>query len=190
VEDLLRSRDVTLLVNNAGNGSIARTPDLTDAHASSTLALNVTALVRLSRAAIPGMLAHGRGIIVNVGSVMAFGVVPVSSLYNATKSFVLTFSRGLAEELDGTGIHVQAVLPAGTTTEFYDAAGIPMSSFDQSVFMSAEALVDAALVGLDRRETVTLPSVEELSLWEAFDEARAHLFAGTQIGQPASRYRQ
>lgn len=189
VEQALRDEDrLELLINNAGNGPIASTADFTDDQAASTLALNVVALTRLTRAALPGLRLRGRGGIVNVGSVMAFHALPTSSLYSATKAFVLTFSRGVAQEVTDSGIHVQAVLPAGTVTEFYETAGVPISAFDPSVFMTAEQLVDAALLGFDRREDVTLPSVHDETLWQDYDAARARLFGGTQNGSPAARY--
>lgn len=189
IETLLRTEAIDIVVNNAGMGPIAPTADLSDEAALATLTLNVTALMRLTRAALPGMRARGHGVIVNIGSVMGFHALPVSSLYSATKAFVLTYSRGIAQEVRDSGIHVQAVLPAGTVTDFYDAAGMPISNFDLSTFMTAEELVDAALVGLDRGEEVTLPSVHEAGLWEAYDAARVALFAGTQNGSPATRYR-
>jgi len=189
IEAILRSRAVDMLINNAGTGPIATTADLSDEAAEATLALNVAALMRLTRAALPGMRERNHGSIVNIGSVMAFHAMPVTSLYSATKAFVLTYSRGIAQEVQGTGIRVQAVLPAGTVTDFYETAGVPISNFDQSVFMSAEELVDAALLGLDRGEEVTLPSVHDAALWDAYDAARAGLFGGTQNGSPAERYR-
>jgi uncharacterized protein len=189
VEQLLRDDgSIGLLVNNAGMGPIASSADLSDADAATTLALNVTALMRLTRAALPGMRARGAGGIINIGSVMAFHAMPVTSLYSATKAFVLTYSRAIAQEMAGTGVHVQAVLPAGTTTDFYDTAGVPISAFDPAAFMTAEQLVDAALAGFDRKEEVTLPSVHDLELWSKYDAARMQLFAGTQNGRPAPRY--
>ncbi|RYG93928.1 MAG: SDR family NAD(P)-dependent oxidoreductase, partial [Alphaproteobacteria bacterium] len=188
VEAVLHDQSVDVLVNNAGTGPIGTSADLADAAANDTLTLNVTALMRLTRAALPGMRQRGRGTIVNVGSVLAFHAMPVTSLYSATKAFVLTWSRAIAQEMQGTGVHVQAVLPAGTVTDFYETAGVSIDNFDSAAFMSAEQLVDTALVGLDRREEVTLPSVEEESLWRTYDDARARLFAGTQSGRPATRY--
>jgi uncharacterized protein len=120
--------------------------------------------------------------------VLAFRALPQSSLYSATKAFVLTYSQGIAQEVAAEGIHVQAVLPAGTVTEFYEAAGVSISDFDPKVFMTAEQLVDAALAGMDRGEEVTLPSVHDESLWSAFEAARHALFADTQHGEPAPRY--
>jgi short-subunit dehydrogenase len=189
VEAVLRTETIDILVNNAGMGPIAPTAVMSDADAAATLTLNVTALMRLTRAALPAMRVRKSGAIVNVGSVMAFHALPVSSLYSATKAFVLTWSRGIQQEVKDEGVLVQAVLPAGTITEFYDTAGVPIANFDQSVFMTAEQLVDAALVGLDRGEEVTLPSVHEADLWANYDAARQNLFGGTQNGSPAARYK-
>jgi short-subunit dehydrogenase len=190
IEALLRQdQTIGLLVNNAGAGPVATSADLSDADAASVLALNVNALVRLTRAALPGFRARNAGAIVNVGSVMAFHAMPVTSLYSATKAFVLTFSRAIQQEVAGTGILVQAVLPAGTITEFYETAGVSLKDFDASVFMTAENLVDAALAGFDRGEEVTIPSLHDDALWASYDAARAQLFAATQNGSPAPRYR-
>lgn len=188
IEQLLRDETVELLVNNAGMGPFATTADMSDADANATLTLNVTALMRLTRAALPGMRARKSGTIVNVGSVMAFFPSPMSALYSATKAFVLTFSRGVAEEAKADGVLVQAVLPAGTVTDFYETAGVSITNFDQSVFMTAEQLVDAGLAGMDRGEQVTLPSVHDENLWSNYDATRARLFGGTQNGAPAPRY--
>ena len=188
IEQVLRQDAIELLVNNAGMGPSASTTDMSDADAAATLALNVTALMRLTRAALPGMRARKSGTIVNVGSVMAFHAMPTSSLYSATKAFVLTFSRGVQQEVKDEGVVVQAVLPAGTITDFYETAGLSIDNFDPRVFMTAEQLVDAALAGLDRGEDVTLPSVHDASLWSAYDAARQRLFGGTQNGSPAPRY--
>jgi short-subunit dehydrogenase len=188
VEALKGEDGLQVLVNNAGNGPVRSTADLTDEQAADTLALNVTALMTLTRAALPGLTARKTGTIINIGSVLAFHGLPVSSLYSATKAFVLTYSRAIHQEVAEYGVHVQAVLPAGTTTDFYETAGVSISAFDPKVFMTAEQLVDAALVGLDRGETVTLPSVHDESLWLNFDDARAKLSAGTQNGSPAPRY--
>ncbi|KRA97353.1 AraC family transcriptional regulator [Devosia sp. Root685] len=188
VETALRDQQIDLLINNAGMGPISSTADLSDEATAQTLALNITALTRLTRAALPGMRTRKSGTIVNIGSVLAFHALPVTSLYSATKAFVLTYSRGIQQEVAADGVHVQAVLPAGTITEFYDAAGVSIDNFDKSVFMTAEQLVDAALAGLDRGEEVTLPSVHDLDLWNTYDTARQNLFGGTQNGSPASRY--
>lgn len=189
VERTLRSDPrIALLVNNAGNGKLSGTADMSDADTASTIALNVVAPTRLARAVLPGFLERDAGAIINVSSVMAFHALPITTLYSATKSYVLMFSRGLQAELAETGVRVQAVLPAGTATEFYDQAGIPLSAFDPAAVMTTENLVDAALAGFDAGEAVTLPSVHDAALWTAYDEAQATLFGATQVGTPAPRY--
>ena len=189
VENLLRSDErITLLVNNAGNGKLSSTIDMSDVDTASTIALNVVAPTRLSRAVVPAFVKRSTGAIINISSVMALHTLSITTLYSATKSYVLTFSRGLQGELAGTGVRVQAVLPAGTATEFYDQAGVPLSAFDPDAVMTTEGLVDAALAGFDQGEEVTLPSVHDLGLWTGYDDARAKLFAATQVGTPAARY--
>ena len=185
---LATNPDLSLLVNNAGNGKLGSTIGMTADEAASTIALNVTALTRLTRAVLPGLVARRSGAVINIASVMALHSLSITSLYSGTKGFVLSFSRGLHEELAGTGVKVQVVLPAGTATEFYEQAGIPLSAFDPAVIMTAENMVDAALVGFDQGEVVTMPSVQDEGLWQSYDAARAALFAGTQDGKPASRY--
>jgi short-subunit dehydrogenase len=190
VEQILATNpNVSLLVNNAGNGRLSSTVDMSSEDAAATIALNVTAPTRLSRAVLPGLLARDAGAIINIASVMALHSYPITSLYSGTKAFLLTFSRGLQEELAGTGVKVQVVLPAGTATEFYDKAGMPMSAFDPAVFMRTQDLVDAALAGFDHGEAVTMPSMHDLDLWRSFDTARSQLFAAAQTGEPAPRYR-
>lgn len=189
IEQLLRDETIDLLINNAGMGPAADTATMSDSDAAATLTLNVTALMRLTRVALPGMRARKSGTVVNVASVLAFHALPQSTLYSATKAFVLTFSRGVAEEVKEDGVLVQAVLPAGTITEFYEAAGMSIADFDQSVFMTAEQLVDAGLAGMDRGEQVTLPSVHDEALWTSYDAARLQLMGGTQNGSPAERYK-
>ena len=189
VEDLLRSDGrIAMLVNNAGNGKLSATVDISDADTAATVALNVVALTRLARAVLPGLVKRNNGAIINLSSAVALNALPITTVYSAAKGYVLMFSRGLAAELTDTAVHVQAVLPAGTATEFYDHSGIPLSAFDPAAVMTTENLVDAALAGFDQGEEVTLPSVHDLALWTRYDEARTKLFAATQVGTPAARY--
>jgi short-subunit dehydrogenase len=189
VEELLRSDErIALFVNNAGNGKLSGTTAMSDADTASTIALNVVAPTRLARAVLPAFIKRDAGAIINVASVMAFYALPITTLYSATKSFVLMFSRGLQSELAETNVRVQAVLPAGTATEFYDQSGLPLSALDPASVMTTENLVDAALSGFDTGEAVTLPSVHDAALWTTYEEAREALFSVTQVGTPAPRY--
>jgi uncharacterized protein len=179
---------ITMLVNNAGNAKLAPLAGTSTEDAASMIALNITALTRLTQAVLPGFLARNSGSIINVASVLSLHSLPISSVYSGTKGYVLNFSRGLQAELAGTGVNVQLVLPATTSTELWDIAGIPLSQLNQSSIMTAENMVDASLAGYDQGEAVTLPSVEDRHLWAAYDAARGNLFAATQTGVPASRY--
>jgi hypothetical protein len=100
----------------------------------------------------------------------------------------MLFTIGLRDELANTNVRVQLVLPATTGTEIWDVAGIGVHNLDQATVMSAEDCVDAALAGLDNGETVTLPSVEDATLWANFDTARIKMFQASQTGKSASRY--
>lgn len=86
---------------------------------------------------------------------MALHSLSITSLYSATKGFVLNFSRGLREEFAGSNVKAQVILPAGTATEFYDQAGMPISAFDPAAIMTTENMADAALAGFDRGEAIT-----------------------------------
>ncbi len=180
---------VRVLVNNAGKSRLRPLAQSTVEDSLSQVALNVTALTRLTHAVLPAFLSRNDGVIINIASVLSLHSRPITSVYSGTKGFVLNFSRGLQEELAGTGVKVQVVLPASTATEIWDLSGVPLAALDNDTVMSAENLVDAALAGLDQGETITLPSVADASLWDKYDAARSALFAATQTGQPAPRYK-
>ncbi|HEY4274683.1 MAG TPA: SDR family oxidoreductase [Rhizomicrobium sp.] len=190
VEQVIRGNPaITLLVNNAGNSTLAPVAKTSEQDAAAMVALNITALTRLTHAILPAFLARNEGAIINVASVLSFHALPISAIYSGTKGYVMNFSRGLQQELAGTNVRLQLVMPASTATELWDLSGVPLASLNQASVMSAENLVDAALAGFDKGETITLPSVHDASLWDKFDEARTALFAATQTGEPAPRYR-
>jgi short-subunit dehydrogenase len=186
-----RDDSVRMLVNNAGIARMSPFARSTAADSASQIALNITALTRLTHAVLPGFIARNEGAVINIASVLAVHALPISSVYSATKAYVLQFSRGLQGELAGTGVTVQAVLPAATETEIWneETSGVPLSALDKNTVMSAGDLVDAALAGFDAGEAVTWPSVDDAALWDAFDAARAELFGATRTGTPAGRYR-
>lgn len=190
VEKILATNPaVQVLVNNAGLSRLYPFAKSSPGDIRSLIALNVTALTRLTHAALPAFLARNEGTIINIASVLALHTMPVSAVYSGTKGFVLNFSRGLQAEVAGTGVKVQIVLPASTATEVWDRSGIPLSALKPETVMTTEDMVDAALAGLDSGETITLPSVADASLWDKYDTARATLFAATQTGEPAPRYK-
>ena len=187
-DELAGNPAITMLVNNAGVSTLGAVVDSPREGIAAMDRVNVTALAQLTYAVLPQFKLRNSGTIINIGSVLSFHILPVSTIYSATKGYVMNFTRGLQQELAGTGIVVQLVLPASTATEIWELSGVPLSQLDQATIMRAEDCVDAALAGLDQGELVTLPSVEDQALWERFDAARLALFAGAMHGKPASRY--
>jgi hypothetical protein len=189
VEARLRSdSSITLLVNNAGVG--AATPLLNSdvEQMQAMIALNITALMRLTYAAVPGFVARGRGAIINISSVV--GLVPetLNGVYGATKAFVLAFSQSLRHELAGKGVVVQAVLPGATRTPLWALAGLDIDTLPQDIVMNADDLVDAALAGFDLGEFVTVPSLPDIADWNAYEAARQALRPNLSRAKPAGRY--
>jgi uncharacterized protein len=177
---------IGLLVNNAGAagpGGFAE-PDLNAL--DSLIRLNVTAVTRLAGAVVPRFLASGGGAIINIASVLAVAPEMFPGIYPATKAFVLTFSQSLQNELGGRGVYVQAVLPAATRTEIWERSGRDIASI-QGV-MDVGEMVDAALVGFDRREAITLPSLHDLGQWDAFSAARQAMVPNFRQVHAAARY--
>ncbi|MGL5286344.1 MAG: SDR family NAD(P)-dependent oxidoreductase [Aeromonas sp.] len=190
VETLLATReDVQVLVNNAGIARLAPAAQTSVNDALTQISLNITALTRLTQVAVPAFVARNQGLIINIASVLAVHSLPISAIYSGTKAYVLQYSRGLQQELAETGVKVQLVLPASTATELWDLSGVPLAALNKDTLMTTEDMVDAALAGLDQGETITWPSVSDASLWDKYDVARTELFASTQAGTPAPRYK-
>jgi short-subunit dehydrogenase len=148
----LEERRITvhLLVNNAGVGWTGPFAEQPEASVQQILDLNVRALVGVTRALLPGMIERGRGRIVNVVSTSAFQPVPFLNVYAASKAFVLSFTEGLATELKGTGVRVQALCPGLTESEFHETSGTDKVPFTKTRMMTAEAVVARSLRALDR----------------------------------------
>lgn len=146
-----------LLVNNAGFGTAGPFVDSDLEAEEREIRLNVTALVRLTRAALPALVERGRGGVLNVSSVASFQPVPLNATYAATKAFVTSFTESLAEELRGTGVQVQALCPGFTRTEFQQRAEIDVSHLPEFLWMSAEEVVEASLAAWERGEVICVP---------------------------------
>ncbi|MEC3910584.1 SDR family oxidoreductase [Sphingobium sp. CR2-8] len=174
------------LINNAGAGLNGAFVDQSTDAVDQLVALNTTSVVRLASAIAPRLAQAGEGAIVNIGSVV--GLVPEfgMSVYGATKAFVLFLSQGLSLELGPKGVYVQAVLPAATRTELWGRAGADEASLPP--MMDVNELVDAALVGFDRREGVTIPPLHDGTLWDAYDQARRAMVPHFGSVHPAPRY--
>jgi len=145
---------IDMLVNNAGFGSMGEFVDLDLARELEMIDLNVKSLVDLTHRFIGPMRERKRGTIINVASTAGFQGVPYMATYAATKAFVLSFSEAIAEENRAHGIHVMALCPGVTETNFFEASKIdrpPMRTIQ-----TAEEVVDAALRGLARQKTVVV----------------------------------
>lgn len=190
VEAILKSDgSITHLINNAGFGSAAPLAAASADEMERMIAVNVTAPMRLTYAAVPAFTARGTGTIVNIASIIAIGPEVLNGVYGGSKSFVLGFSHSLRKELAGTGVRVQVVLPGATGTEFWDVAGLPASNLPKDWVMSADDLVDAALAGLDRDEFATVPSLQDAAEWDAWEAARQVMLPHLSSAVPAPRYR-
>ncbi|SAK49120.1 short-chain dehydrogenase/reductase SDR [Caballeronia temeraria] len=185
---LKQDASITLLVNNAGIGT--HTPLLdSDVDAMTRMIdLNVTALTRLTYAAVPGFVARGKGAVINIASIVSIAPEILNGVYGGTKAFVLAFSQSLHRELAGKGVRVQAVLPGATATDFWETGGLPIENLDQAIVMSAGDMVDAALVGFDRDELVTIPSLHDGAKWDAYEAARQAMAPELSTNTPAARY--
>lgn len=188
VEDRLRGGSpIDLLINNAGATLSGGFDGVDAAQLEWLIRLNVTAPTLLAHAVIPGMLARGAGAIVNLSSVIGLAPEISTGIYGATKAYMLAFSHALTAEFGAKGIYVQAVLPAATRTEIWERSGRDVNEIPG--VMEVGDLVDAALVGFDRREAVTIPPLPEAASWEAFEAARHAMLPGFRNSLPAARYR-
>lgn len=189
VEARLREDDrIGILVNNAGTAVGGRFVDQATDDLARLVSLNTTAVLRLASAIAPRLAKRGDGAIVNIGSVVGLAPEFGMTVYGATKAFVLFLSQGLDLELKPKGVYVQAVLPATTRTEIWGHVGADVDTLAN--VMEVGDLVDAALVGFDRREPVTIPPLPDDGQWSRLEAARQAMLANFGNAIPAERYRE
>ena len=181
---------ITLLVNNAGMSLNGDLLDSTPEELERIIALNVTAPTRLARAAGNAFVARGGGGIINIASVLALAPEMFDGVYSGTKAHLLNLSHSLAAQVQGKGVRVQAVLPGATRTEIWARSGKDVDSFPPDWVMDAGDLVDAALLGFDRGETVTIPPLADEGEWLAFEAARHAMDGKLSNRAVATRYRE
>lgn len=146
-----------LLVNNAGLATFGPFAELDVAREEDEIRLNVVALVRLTRAVLPGMIERRQGAIVQVSSLVGLAATPMNATYGATKAFVNSFGEALHEELRGSGVRIQILQPGFTRTELQQRAGMNVTAVPDLAWMEPTAVVDASLASLRRGELVCVP---------------------------------
>jgi short-subunit dehydrogenase len=190
VETKLREdSSITMLVNNAGIGSVAPLLEADIQKMEDMITLNITALTRLTYAAAPAFVARGTGTIINISSIVGIAPEILNGVYGASKAYVLALSHSLQHELAAKGIRVQAVLPGAVATDFWEISGTPYQNLPPSIVMTTEDMVDAALVGLDQGELVTIPGLHDGDEWTRFEAARRAISQRFGNSVPAPRYR-
>lgn len=190
IEARLAKGDVAILINNAGmslNGSILENGP---AELSRIIALNITAPTRLAAAAAKVFVAKGEGAVVNIASVLALAPEMFDGVYSGTKAHLLNLSQAMAAQLTDKGVYTQAVLPGATRTEIWERSGKDVDAFPEGFVMAVDDLVDAALVGFDRREAVTIPPLPDMGQFDAMQQARAAMGPNLSKSAVAERYRE
>jgi len=190
VETRLRQDpDISIFVNNAGLAVAGGVTGGDVDRLETIIELNITAATRLAVAAATGFAERGRGVIVNIASVLALAPELFNAVYSGSKAHMLNLSLGLNAELAPKGVRVQAVLPGATRTEIWDRAGHSVDALPAEMLMEVDEMVDAALAGLDQGELVTIPSLPDAGDWATFEAARKALGPNLSRQHAAERYR-
>ncbi|QZY46771.1 SDR family NAD(P)-dependent oxidoreductase [Mycolicibacterium austroafricanum] len=162
VADRLRA-GVRVLVNNAGFGTSGEFWSADYALLQAQLDVNVTAVMQFTHAALPPMLAAGEGTVLNVASVA--GLLPGrGSTYSASKAWVVSFTEGLANGLEGTGVAAHALCPGFVRTEFHERAGIDMAGTASFLWLEVDDVVRETMAGIAKHKVVIIPGLQYKAL--------------------------
>jgi short-subunit dehydrogenase len=150
---------VDVLVNNAGIGTSGEFWTADPALLQSQLDVNVTAVMQLTRAALPAMIEHGAGTVINVASVAGL-LSGRGSTYSASKAYVVSFTEGLAVGLRGTGVGIHVVCPGYVHTQFHNRAGIDMTSLPSFMWLEVDDVVRESLADVGKGRVLIIPGVQ------------------------------
>jgi short-subunit dehydrogenase len=187
---LATDASITLLINNAGKSMRGSLTQVEPEEIEDMLALNTVATTRLAGAAAKAFAQRRHGAIVNMSSILALMPEFGDGVYSGTKAHLLNVSLSLAHQLRDRGVHVQAVLPGATRTEIWERAGKDLNSFPPEWVMEVDDLVDAALVGFDRGEEVTIPPLADEADWARLNGLRLEIQGRLSNREVAPRYRE
>jgi short-subunit dehydrogenase len=154
------AQGVDVLVNNAGLGTKGDFHEVDLAHEEHMLRVNVRAVMRLTHAALPSMVARGSGAVVNVSSVAGFAPGARAVTYSASKAYVTNFSESLHLQYSERGVKVLALCPGFTRTEFHSRADMDISGIPERMWLDAEEVVATALSDLDRGRSLSVPGAQ------------------------------
>ena len=191
VEKTLLEERPDLLVNNAGFAGYGPFTEIDPAVAEDLVRIHALAVARLTRAALPGMVARGSGAVINVASLLALsgplalGRMSGRATYAGAKAFILAFTQALAGELEGSGVRAMVVLPGMVHSEFHGEHGLPA----HQPVMDARDVAGAALAGLALGEVVCAPGLEDIGLFEKLRDLQQAVLSGGNQVQVAERYR-
>jgi uncharacterized protein len=157
---------VDVLVNNAGLGTSGEFWTADPALLQRQLDVNVTAIMQLTRAALPAMIDNRAGTIINVSSVAGL-LSGRGSTYSASKAYVVSFTEGLAAGLRGTGVGIHVVCPGYVHTEFHDRAGIDMTSLPSFMWLEVDDVVRETLTDVARGKVLIIPGLQYKALTTA-----------------------
>lgn len=183
-----------IVVNNAGFGAYQPFVNLDPNKADELIRLQIVAVTRLTRAALPQMVTRGKGTIINVSSRLAFSgsltapSLPKRAVYAGTKAYINAFTQILHSELAGTGVRVQALCPGVVKTEFHERMGMDSSRIPASMVMKPEDIVQASLAGLKLGEVICIPAMQETTLLDQVHQGEFNLWERTGGGTLAERY--
>jgi hypothetical protein len=189
LEKRLGAGDIAMLINNAGAGGLALMAQASADQLERIVRLNVLALTRLSHAALAGFRARNAGVLVNIGSIIAFAPSPSAAAYSGSKAYVVSFTRALQAEYAKTGVRIQLIMPGPVRTEFFSSQGLSDAVFPDRAFIGADTLVDASFTGLELGEAITTPTLSDDGVWETWERARETYLRVTTSGEVAERYR-